>query len=214
LIRDWPQEVPLAFEPSEDVIKPQRLCQELARLTDNEAIVSTDVGQHQMWMAQYYGFKRIRQSLTSGGLGTMGFGLPAALGAQIAFPDEKVIAFMGDGGFQMTSQELATAVQYKTNLKVVIMNNSNLGMVRQWQELLYEKNYSEVDLSGSPDFVKLAEAYGAKGLRATHPAELEDVLREGLDSDGVVVMDIHVAPQECVFPMIPPAAGHREMRLR
>lgn len=213
-IRSWQKDFPLSFQTSEDIIKPQHLCQELARLTDNDAIISTDVGQHQMWLAQYYGFKRMRQSLTSGGLGTMGFGLPAALGAQIGLPDNQVIAFVGDGGFQMTAQELATAVQYRTNLKVIIMNNANLGMVRQWQEVFYDKNYSEVDLSGSPDFVKLAEAYGAKGLRANHPAELEDILREGLNTKGVVVMDIRVAPEECVFPMIPPGAGLKEMRLQ
>lgn len=213
-IRIWQKNFPLSFQSSEDIIKPQHLCRELARLTDNEAIISTDVGQHQMWLAQYYGFKRMRQSLTSGGLGTMGFGLPAALGAQIGLPDNQVIAFVGDGGFQMTAQELATAVQYRTNLKVIIMNNTNLGMVRQWQEVFYDKNYSEVDMTGAPDFVKLAEAYGAKGLRASHPAELEDVLREGLDTPGVVVMDIRVATDECVFPMIPPGAGLKEMRLQ
>ena len=213
-IRGWKKDFPLSYQASDDVIKPQHLCRELARLTNNEAIVATDVGQHQMWLAQYYGFKRMRRSLTSGGLGTMGFGLPAALGAQIAFPDEQVVAFVGDGGFQMTAQELATAVQYRTNLKVIVMNNANLGMVRQWQELLYDKNYSEVDLSGSPDFVKLAEAYGAKGLRAAHPSELEAVLREGLGSEGVVLMDIRVAPEECVFPMIPPGAGLKEMQLK
>ncbi len=213
-IRAWQKDFPLRYEYSENVIKPQFLCQELARLTSNDAIISTDVGQHQMWLAQYYGFRRMRQSLTSGGLGTMGFGLPAALGAQIAFPDQQVVAFVGDGGFQMTSQELATAVQYRTNLKIIVMNNNNLGMVRQWQEIFYDKNYSEVDLSGSPDFVKLAEAYGARGLRARHPAELEDVLAEGLNSSGVVVMDICVEPEECVFPMIPPGAGLKEMQLQ
>lgn len=213
-IRVWQHDFPLAYEYSEDVIKPQQLCRELARLTNNDAIISTDVGQHQMWLAQYYGFRRMRQSLTSGGLGTMGFGLPAALGAQIALPDKQVIAFVGDGGFQMTSQELATAVQYRTNLKVIVMNNASLGMVRQWQELLYDKNYSHVDLSGNPDFVKLAEAYGARGLRADHPSQLEDVLDEGLNSPGVVVIDIQVEPEECVFPMIPPGAGHREMKLQ
>lgn len=213
-IRTWQKDFPLVYQLSEEIIKPQQLCQTLARLTDNDAIVSTDVGQHQMWLAQYYGFKRMRQSLTSGGLGTMGFGLPAALGAQIALPDQQVIAFVGDGGFQMTAQELATAVQYRTNLKVIVMNNVNLGMVRQWQEVFYDKNYSEVDLSGSPDFVKLAEAYGAKGLRANHPSELEAVLTEGLNTKGVVVMDIRVAPEECVFPMIEPGKGLKEMRLQ
>jgi len=213
-IRSWQTDFPLSYEFTDDVIKPQYLCEELARLTDNDAIVATDVGQHQMWLAQYYGFRRMRQSLTSGGLGTMGFGLPAALGAQIAFPDKQVIAFVGDGGFQMTAQELTTAVNYRTNLKIIVMNNENLGMVRQWQEIIYDKNYSEVDLSSSPDFVRLAEAYGAKGLRAEHPSHLEDVLREGLSSEGVVVMDIRVAPEECVFPMILPGAGLKEMQLQ
>lgn len=213
-VRSWQKDFPLDSHVSEDVIKPQQLCRELARLTNNDAVISTDVGQHQMWLAQYYGFKRMRQSLTSGGLGTMGFGLPAALGAQIGLPDNQVIAFVGDGGFQMTAQELATAVQYRTNLKVIIMNNAHLGMVRQWQEVFYDGNYSEVDMSGAPDFVKLAEAYGAKGLRASHPAELESVLREGLATKGVVVMDIRVAPEECVYPMIPPGAGLKEMRLQ
>ncbi len=213
-LRGWQRDFPLSYQTSDDVIKPQQLCEELARLTDNEAIIATDVGQHQMWLAQYYGFRRMRQSLTSGGLGTMGFGLPAALGAQFAFPDKQVIAFVGDGGFQMTSQELATAVQYRTDLKVIVMNNASLGMVRQWQEIIYDKNYSEVDLSAGPDFVKLAEAYGARGLRAEHPSQLEDVLREGLGSAGVVVMDIRVAPDECVFPMILPGAGLKEMKLQ
>lgn len=213
-IREWQKDFPLFYQSSDDVIKPQFLCEELARLTDNDAIIATDVGQHQMWLAQYYGFRRMRQSLTSGGLGTMGFGLPAALGAQIAFPNKQVIAFVGDGGFQMTTQELATAVQYRTNLKVVVMNNAHLGMVRQWQEIIYDENYSEVDLAGSPDFVALAEAYGAKGLRAEHPSQLEDVLREGLESEGVVVMDVRVAPEECVFPMILPGAGLKEMKLQ
>lgn len=213
-IRGWQKDFPLSYRSSDDVIKPQFLCQELARLTDNNAIIATDVGQHQMWLAQYYGFRRMRQSLTSGGLGTMGFGLPAALGAQIAFPDKQVIAFVGDGGFQMTAQELTTAVNYRTNLKIIVMNNANLGMVRQWQEIIYDENYSEVDLSGSPDFVKLAEAYGARGLRAEHPSQLEGVLCEGLESEGVVVMDVRVAPDECVFPMILPGAGLKEMKLQ
>src|SRR5438445_9304563 len=129
-----------------------------------------------MWLAQYYGFKGPRQSITSGGLGTMGFGFPAALGAQIAFPNRQVIAFVGDGGFQMTAQELATAVQYRTNTKVIVMNNRYLGMVRQWQEIFYGGRYSSVAMDGAPDFVKLAEAYGATGLRATKQEELRKVL--------------------------------------
>ena len=213
-INEWKKFSPLTYENSEEVIKPQFLCQELDRLTAGEAIVATDVGQHQMWLAQYYGFKGPRQSITSGGLGAMGFGFPAALGAQLAFPDRQVIAFVGDGGFQMTAQELATAVQYRTNTKIIVMNNNYLGMVRQWQELFYNKTYSAVDMEGSPDFVKLAEAYGAIGLRATKPSELRAVLKEGLSIRGVVVMDIVVSAEENVYPMIPPGAGLKEMVLR
>jgi acetolactate synthase-1/2/3 large subunit len=213
-IRGWQQLEPLSYQRSRDVIKPQMLCEELARVTRGRAIVTTDVGQHQMWLAQYYPFREPRQSITSGGLGTMGFGLPAAIGAQLAFPDRQVVAFVGDGGFQMTAQELATAVQYGTNTKVVVMNNNYLGMVRQWQEKFYASRYSEVDLSGGPDFVKLADAYGARGLRATHPSELRDVLEEGLNTPGVVVMDVNVTAEENVFPMVPPGAGLKEMVLR
>jgi len=213
-IEAWQRLEPLTYERSADAIKPQMLCEELARVTCGNAIVTTDVGQHQMWLAQYYPFREPRQSVTSGGLGTMGFGLPAAIGAQLALPDRQVVAFVGDGGFQMTAQELATAVQYGTNTKVIIMNNNYLGMVRQWQEKFYSRRYSEVDLETGPDFVKLAEAYGACGLRATHPSELRKVLERGLRTPGVVVMDINVTPEENVFPMVPPGAGLKEMVLR
>jgi acetolactate synthase-1/2/3 large subunit len=212
-IETWRREVPLAYEPAADSIKPQLLCQELARVTRGRAIIATDVGQHQMWLAQYYPFRAPRQSITSGGLGTMGFGLPAAIGAQLAFPDRQVVAFVGDGGFQMTAQELSTAVECGTNTKVVIMNNNHLGMVRQWQEAFYAGRYSEVRMDGAPDFVKLAEAYGARGLRATHPSELSAVLDEGLNAPGVAVLDIHVTPEENVYPMVPPGAGLKEMVL-
>jgi acetolactate synthase-1/2/3 large subunit len=213
-IADWKEFAPLSYENSDSVIKPQFLCQELDRLTGGDAIIATDVGQHQMWLAQYYGFNGPRQSLTSGGLGAMGFGFPAALGAQLAFPDRQVIAFVGDGGFQMTAQELATAVQYRTNTKIIVMNNNYLGMVRQWQEIFYDKTYSAVEMESTPDFVKLAEAYGAVGLRATKPNELTAVLEQGLSTNGVVVMDIVVSPEENVYPMIPPGAGLKEMVLR
>ena len=213
-IQKWKEFAPLTYENSDEVIKPQFLCEELDRLTDGEAIIATDVGQHQMWLAQYYGFKGPRQSITSGGLGTMGFGFPAALGAQLAFPDRQVIAFVGDGGFQMTAQELATAVQYGTNTKIIVMNNNYLGMVRQWQELFYDRTYSAVGMEGTPDFIKLAEAYGAVGLRATKPKELRSVLEKGLSTRGVVVMDIVVSAEENVYPMIPPGAGLKEMVLR
>jgi acetolactate synthase-1/2/3 large subunit len=212
-IEEWKAHAPLTYLRSQDVIKPQHLCEELNRLTGGEAIIATDVGQHQMWLAQYYGFRRPRQSLTSGGLGAMGYGFPAALGAQIALPQRQVIAFVGDGGFQMTAQELATAVQYGTNTKVVIMNNNSLGMVRQWQQLFYARNYSHVDMEWTPDFIKLAEAYGAVGLRARHPRELTSVLERGLSMPGVVVMDIIVEIEENVYPMIPPGAGISEMVL-
>jgi acetolactate synthase-1/2/3 large subunit len=212
-IHDWKLHAPLTYERSDTVIKPQQLCEELHRLTRGEAIIATDVGQHQMWLAQYYAFRNPRQSLTSGGLGAMGYGFPAALGAQIAFPDRQVIAFVGDGGFQMTAQELATAVQYRTNTKIVVMNNNSLGMVRQWQEIFYQRNYSHVDMEWTPDFVKLAEAYGAVGLRVTHPGELTAALEKGLATSGVVVMDVMVEQEENVYPMIPPGAGLTEMVL-
>ena len=213
-IAEWKQFAPLSYDNSDEVIKPQFLCQELYRLTGGDAIIATDVGQHQMWLAQYYGFKGPRQSITSGGLGAMGFGFPAALGAQFAFPDRQVIAFVGDGGFQMTAQELATAVQYHTNTKIVVMNNNYLGMVRQWQEIFYDKTYSAVDMESTPDFVKLAEAYGAVGLRATKPSELTAMLEQGMSTKGVVVMDVGVSAEENVYPMIPPGAGLKEMVLR
>lgn len=213
-IRRWQTEVPLACEYSDTEIKPQQVIETLYEVTDGNAVIVTDVGQHQMWAAQFYPFKRSRQWLTSGGLGTMGFGLPAAMGAQIALPDETVVAVVGDGGFQMTNQEIITAIQYRVPLKVLIMNNGYLGMVRQWQEMFYERAYSEVDLSVSPDFVKLAEAYGARGLRASHPSELKDVLREALEFDGVAIMDIVVSKEENVFPIVPAGGESRNMILK
>jgi acetolactate synthase-1/2/3 large subunit len=212
-IEDWKLEGPLTYVRSDDVIKPQRLCEELCDLTGGAAIIATDVGQHQMWLAQYYRFNGPRQNITSGGLGTMGFGFPAALGAQIGRPDKQVIAFVGDGGFQMTAQELATAVQYKTNVKIVVMNNNYLGMVRQWQELFYDRVYAAVNMEWLPDFVKLAEAYGATGLRITRPDQLRATLERGLATPGVVVMDVLVAEEENVYPMVAPGAGLKEMVL-
>lgn len=213
-IRRWQTEVPLACEYSDTEIKPQQVIETLYEVTDGNAVIVTDVGQHQMWAAQFYPFKRSRQWLTSGGLGTMGFGLPAAMGAQIARPDETVVAVVGDGGFQMTNQEIITAIQYNVPLKVLIMNNGYLGMVRQWQEMFYDRAYSEVDLSVSPDFVKLAEAYGAIGLRASHPSELKEVLHEGLEFDGVAIMDIVVTKEENVFPIVPAGGESRNMILK
>jgi acetolactate synthase-1/2/3 large subunit len=212
-IGEWKKHAPLSYERSQTVIKPQHLIEELYSLTEGDAIITTDVGQHQMWLAQFYPFRGPRQSITSGGLGTMGFGFPAALGAQLAFPDRQVIAFVGDGGFQMTAQELATAVQYKTNTKIIIMNNNFLGMVRQWQELFYKGKYSAVSMDGSPDFVKLAEAYGATGVRITTPEELRGGLDQGLNTPGVVVIEVVVAEEENVYPIVAPGSGLKEMIL-
>lgn len=213
-IEAWKAHAPMSYENHPDVIRPQFLCEEISRLTDGEAIISTDVGQHQMWLAQYYKFKHPRSFLTSGGLGTMGFGFPSALGASIAYPHKQVVAFVGDGGFQMTLQELATAVQYRANVKIIVMNNGFLGMVRQWQEVFYDRNYSEVDMQFQPDFVKLAESFGAVGLRAKHPSELTKVLEECFSTDGVVVVDAVVSQEDNVYPMVPAGAGLKEMILQ
>ena len=210
-IRRWQLSQPLRFSGSQHQIKPQNVIKELHRLTQGEALITTDVGQHQMWVAQFYPFRRPRQLITSGGLGTMGFGLPAAMGAQLALPNQQVVAVVGDGGFQMTNQELATAVQYNLPVKVIVMNNGYLGMVRQWQEMFYDRTYSEVDISVAPDFVKLAEAYGAKGFRAERPAELREVMEAALNHKGVAVMDVVISKEENVFPIVPAGADARDM---
>jgi acetolactate synthase I/II/III large subunit len=213
-LNKWRDSVPLSCEYSENEIKPQQVIEELHRVTNGDAIIVTDVGQHQMWAAQFYPFKRSRQWLTSGGLGTMGFGLPAAMGAALACPEHRVVAVVGDGGFQMTNQEIITAIQYNIPLKVIIMNNGYLGMVRQWQEMFYDRAYSEVDLSISPDFVKLAEAYGALGLRASKPGELREVLEKGLNNDKVAIIDVVVSKEENVFPIVPAGGNSRDMILK
>jgi len=210
-IRAWQHSQPLRFSGSQSQIKPQSVIRELHQLTKGEAIITTDVGQHQMWVAQFYPFTQTRQLITSGGLGTMGFGLPAAVGAKLACPDKLVIAVVGDGGFQMTNQELATAVQYDLPVKILIMNNGYLGMVRQWQEMFYDRTYSEVDISVAPDFVKLAEAYGAAAFRATRPDELHDVLSAAISHKGVAVIDVVVSKEENVFPIVPAGANANDM---
>ncbi len=211
-IEKWKSTQPLRYEQG-DVIKPQYVIEKLYELTKGKAIITTEVGQNQMWAAQYYNFDRPNCFITSGGLGCMGFGLPAAIGAQTACPDRLVVDVAGDGSIQMNIQELATAVQYQLPVKVVILNNRYLGMVRQWQELFYEKRYAATDLEQGPDFAKLAEAYGALGLKATKPQEVVSVLKQGLESPGPAMMDFWVAREECVYPMVPAGASITEMLL-
>ncbi len=208
----WKQSQPLSYRQGER-IKPQFVIEQLHALTGGEAIVTTEVGQNQMWAAQFYRFNRPNRFITSGGLGTMGFGLPAALGAQIACPDRTVVDIAGDGSIQMNIQEMATAVQYELPVKIVILNNGYLGMVRQWQELFYGRRYSATRMERTPDFVKLAEAYGALGLRAERPEEVAPVLREGLAHRGPVIMDFRVDEEESVYPMVPTGAPVTEMLL-
>ncbi len=213
-IQKWKETYPLAYEQRDDVIKPQYVVEMLYKYCkDKNPIITTEVGQNQMWAAQYYHFSEPRTLLTSGGLGTMGYGLPAAIGAQAAFADRLVIDIAGDGSIQMCIQELTTAVENNLPVKVAILNNQYLGMVRQWQQLFYEKNYCATCLKIAPDFVKLAEAYGALGLRATKPNEVEQVIQEALASPKPVIMDFVVNPEECVYPMVPAGAATTEMIL-
>lgn len=210
-LEEWKKTYPLSYRSSDETLKPQWVIQHLSETTKGEAIVSTDVGQHQMWVAQYYQFIHPRSLLSSGGLGTMGFGFPAAIGAQLAYPDRPVIAVVGDGGFQMTAQELAVVALENIPVKVVVINNQCLGMVRQWQELFHKQRYSEVDLSGSPDFVKLAEAYGVKAWRAKNKEEAKQAWQEALNHPGPAVVDFWVTPDENVYPMVAAGTGLDEM---
>lgn len=212
-IREWKKKYPLVVPESSDTLKPQFVVSELYRLTKGEAVVVTEVGQNQMWAAQYYKAKRPRQFISSGGLGTMGFGFPAAMGAKIGVPDQLVVDVAGDGSIQMNSQELATAVLEKVPVKVVILDNGCLGMVRQWQELFYGRRYSYSCLyrGESPDFVKLAEAYGAKGLRVSKPEEVEGAFKEAFDTDCPVLIDFIVEAEENVFPMVAPGSSLDDM---
>jgi len=212
-INDWKRKHPLGYVEEGDIIKPQFVVQKLHELTKGEAIISTEVGQNQMWAAQFYHFNNPRHFLTSGGLGVMGYGFPAAIGAQMAAPGKTVIDIAGDGSIQMNIQELATARQYKCPVKIAILNNGYLGMVRQWQELFYEKRYAGTDLEVSPDFVALAQAYGAVGLRATKVSEVEPVIKEALATDNTVFMDFVISREEGVYPMVPAGKATTEMLL-
>jgi acetolactate synthase I/II/III large subunit len=210
-IAQWKQDHPLTYERNGE-LKPQFVVEKLYELTQGNAIISTEVGQNQMWAAQFYHIKRPNRWLSSGGLGCMGYGFPAAIGAQVACPDDIVIDIAGDGSIQMNIQEMATAVEYELPVKVAILNNGFLGMVRQWQQLFYERRYSFTPMF-APDFVKLAEAYGALGLRAETVDEVEPVIKEALNTRKPVLMDFRVAPEECVMPMVPAGAPMHKMLL-
>jgi acetolactate synthase-1/2/3 large subunit len=214
-IRQWEAAHPLGYVQGSEEIKPQFVVEKIYELSGGDAIITTEVGQNQMWAAQFYHFNRPRTLLTSGGLGTMGYGFPAAIGAQAAFPDRLVVDIAGDGSIQMNIQELITAVCNNLPVKVAILRNQYLGMVRQWQELFYESNYCGTCLEGiTPDFVKLAEAYGAVGLRATRPEEVEPLLREAFSIKRPVLMDFVVAPEEGVYPMVPAGRSINDMLLK
>ena len=211
-IRTWQQRHPLQYEDSTDSeIKPQYMIQALYEATGGDAIVASDVGQHQMWAAQYFAFREPRLWINSGGLGTMGFGLPAAMGAKVGCPDRTVVGIVGDGSVQMNIQELATCTQEGIGIKVFIMNNGYLGMVRQWQELFWDKRYSQVDMGKWPDFVKLADAYGATGLRFEDKKTLVSDMKEALAIDGPVLVDVRVTREENTYPMIPAGQPARNM---
>ncbi|MDA8234279.1 MAG: biosynthetic-type acetolactate synthase large subunit [Clostridia bacterium] len=203
-IQEWKKEFPLGCDQAEEgTLKPQYVVKQICEVTQGDAIIATEVGQNQMWAAQHFNFSKPRNFISSGGLGTMGFGLPAAIGAQVGRPGETVFDIAGDGSIQMNVQEMMTAVQYELPVNVAILNNHFLGMVRQWQELFYKRRYSHTDLTCSPDFVKLAEAYGAEGIRVTKVAEVKPALEQAIKSSKPVMLDFVVEREECVFPMVP-----------
>ena len=212
-VAGWKKDHPLCYSDEGTAIKPQKVVETLFELTKGDAILTTEVGQNQMWTAQFYNFTEPRTLLTSGGLGTMGYGFPAAIGAQMAFPDKKVITVAGDGSLQMNIQELATVVQQRLPIKVVILNNGYLGMVRQWQELFFNHNYSSTNMEAQPDFVKLAEAYGAEGYRIITREELLPMLKTALASPNPAFIDVRVEREENVYPMVPAGAALDEMLL-
>jgi acetolactate synthase-1/2/3 large subunit len=212
-VKSWKESHPLTYESQEGIIKPQSVVEKLYELTKGEAVISTEVGQNQMWAAQFYKYHKPRTLLTSGGLGTMGYGLPAAIGAQFAFPDKLVVDIAGDGSIQMNIQEMATAVSYDLPVKIIILNNGYLGMVRQWQDLFYDKNYCSTCLQRNPDFVALARAFGAEGYRITVPSDLDSVLKKALASKKPAIVDVVVASEENVYPMVPAGAALTDMLL-
>ena len=205
-IREWKKKYPLKYELGGD-LKPQYVVEMIYKMTKGEAIITTEVGQNQMWAAQFYRYTKPRTFISSGGLGTMGYGFPASIGAQIGRPEKIVFDIAGDGSFQMNIQELATAVNYKVPVKIAILNNGYLGMVRQWQQLFYESRYSQVNLEGHPDFVKVAQAYEIEGIRVTKPEQVEPALKKALNIAGPVILDFRVSREENVFPMVPAGAA-------
>ena len=210
-IDGWKDKYPLTYDdPGDGEIKPQYMIEAMAQVAP-EAIITSDVGQHQMWAAQRFPFMRPRQWLNSGGLGTMGFGLPSAIGAKVGCPDQDVICLAGDGSLVMTCQELATAVAHQIPVKIFLMNNGVYGMVRQWQELFWGGRYSSIDMGGTPDWVKLADAFGATGLRVTHKDEVTDAFKTALETDGPVLVDVQVTREENCYPMIPAGSAARDM---
>jgi acetolactate synthase-1/2/3 large subunit len=212
-IAEWKRKFPLAYSPSHDVIKPQQVMQAISDLAGGEAMIVTGVGQHQMWAAQYYKFKHPRAWFTSGGLGTMGYGLPTAMGVAAARPDRLVVNIDGDGSFVMNSQELATCSDHNLAVKTVIINNGGHGMVRQWQGIIYKERFCAIDFKGHPDFVKLAEAYGCVGIRATQPSQVVPALEQAFATPGPVVVDMWVDKWEFVFPMVPAGGANTDMIL-
>ncbi len=209
-LRTWQKEYPLSYE-QDGHLNPQTILEAMGKLGGEKAVVATDVGQHQMWAAQFYPVQNGRQFITSAGLGTMGFGFPAAIGAQIAKPDSLVYLVTGDGSFQMSIQELATTVQYQLPIKIVLMNNGVLGMVRQWQKMFYKERFSQIQLHANPDFIKVAEAYGVKGIRVDSPDQVENALREAIATPGPVLLDFIISPDEVVLPMVPPGKAITEI---
>jgi acetolactate synthase-1/2/3 large subunit len=210
-IESWRGEHPLTYDPYANTVKPQQVIESIGQRAAEDAIVAVDVGQHQMWTAQFYNFLRPRTWLCSSGLGSMGYGFPAAMGAQMAFPERQVIAIVGDGGFQMSLNDLATAVQYHVPVKIAIINNRALGMVRQWQEIFFEKRYCDIELDFAPDFVKLAEAYGIRAARVEHRADVGDAVEDFLSDREPRLIDFWVDPTENVYPIVPPGASLAEM---
>ncbi len=211
-IGEWRKRDCLRYRSDDKIIKPQYALERLYALTkDRDPLITTEVGQHQMWAAQFMKFEKPNRWMTSGGLGTMGYGLPAAIGAQIAYPDRLVIDIAGEASILMNMQEMSTAKQYRLPIKIFILNNEYMGMVRQWQELLHGGRYSESYTAALPDFVKLADAYGAVGLRADRPDQVDDLIREMLATDNAVIADVRVDKTENCYPMVPSGAAHNEM---